>query len=111
MIKNSISSSAAPAAASTSSSSLAFSKIVDSSQIQFPDQEIYYIYRPPRSGATAFQQLTGFLSLYYYKYLLHSGIYVMTRNERRIVNSIVVLSVILSTYQLFSLIFSLFSSY
>jgi hypothetical protein len=41
--------------------------------------------------------------------LLHSGIYVMTKNERRIVNSIVALSVILSVYQTGLLIVSLFS--
>jgi len=82
------------------SESLAFHKITDSSQIQFPNQDIYYVYRPPRLNANIFERFLAHLSLMYYKYLLHSGIYVMAKSERRIVNSVVAVSVFLSAYQL-----------
>lgn len=87
-----------------SSESLAFKKITDSAQLQFPNQEIYYIYRPARADASRLEKFAAFVSLMYYKYLLNSGIYVMNKNERRIVNSIVVISVILSTYQTLQLL-------
>ena len=87
----------------TSSESLAFKNITDSSQIQFPNQETYYIYRPAKTDASLFERFAAFLSLIYYKYLLHTGIYVMNKNERRIINSIVMVSVILSSYQLLQL--------
>ena len=83
--------------------SLAFKKITDSKQIQFPNQEIYYVYRPAKADASLIERLAAFLSLIYYKYLLHTGIYVMTKNERRIINGIVMMSVILSSYQLLQL--------
>lgn len=87
----------------SSSESLAFKKITDSAQIQFPNQDIYYVYRPAKAKASLLERLAAFLSLIYYKYLLHSGLYVMTKNERRIINGIVMVSVILSTYQLLQL--------
>jgi len=87
----------------TSSDSLAFKNITDSSQIQFPNQETYYIYHPAKTNASLFERFAAFLSLTYYKYLLHTGIYVMNKNERRIINSIVMVSVILSSYQLLQL--------
>lgn len=83
--------------------SLALKKIADSSQIQFPDQGTYYIYRPAKTDASLFERFAAFLSLIYYKYLLHTGIYVMNKNERRIINSIVMVSVILSSYQILQL--------
>jgi hypothetical protein len=87
----------------SNSDSLAFKKITNSSQIQFPNQDIYYIYRPAKADASLFERFAAFLSLLYYKYLLHTGIYVMNKNERRIVNGIVMISVILSSYQLLQL--------
>lgn len=90
--------------------SLAFQKITDSSQIQFPKQDIYYIHRPCRAGANIFEKLLAFVSLMYYKYLIHSGVYVMTKNERRIVNAIVIISIFLSTYQFVQLLRTIFDS-
>lgn len=95
---------------SASTGSLAFTKTTDSSKIQFPLQDTYYTYRPPKPDASLFQRALALLSLYYYKYLLHSGIYVMTKNERRLVNSVVVLSVILSMYQVVMLLLTLFTN-
>lgn len=86
-----------------SKDSIAFKKVTDSNLIQFPKQDNYYIYVPPKPDASLFERLSAFLSLIYYKYLLHSGVYVMNKNERRIVNTIVVLSVILSSYQILKL--------
>lgn len=107
-LRNSSSSSPIPSESETKS--LAFQKITDSSQIQFPKQGTYYVYQPAGPNAGVFERFTAFISLIYYKYLLHSGIYVMTKNERRIVNSIVVVSVFLSTYQLFLLLRTVFGS-
>lgn len=87
-----------------SSESLAFKKITNSAQIQFPDQQIYYIYRPAKPNASLFERFAAFLSLIYYKYLLHTGVYVMSKNERRVVNSIVVIGFFLSTYQMVQLL-------
>jgi hypothetical protein len=87
-----------------STESLAFKKVTNSEIIHFPKQANYYIYRPARPDASPFERFSALLSLIYYKYLIHSGVYVMNKNERRMVNSIVVLSVILSSYQLFLLI-------
>ena len=90
--------------------SLAFQKITDSSQIQFPAQGIYYTYRPAGPDAGILERFIASLSLIYYKYLLHSGIYVMNKNERRIVNTVVIVSVFLSSYQLFQLLETIFGS-
>ena len=95
--------SSSSSATETNVKSLAFQKITDSSQIQFPNQNTYYIYCPAKANAGIFENFFAFISLIYYKYLLHSGIYVMTKNERRIVNSIVLVSFLLSTYQLIQL--------
>ncbi len=87
-----------------STKSLAFQKITDSAQIQFPNQDTYFVYRPAKANANIFEQFLAFLSLMYYKYLLHSGIYVMNKSERRVVNTIVLVSVGLSAYQCFLLL-------
>lgn len=84
--------------------SLAFTNITDSAQLQFPSQDNFYVYRPAKKGANIFQRILAIVSLYYYKYLLNTGVYVMSKNERRIVNVVVVACVVLSWCQLYKMI-------
>lgn len=83
----------------SSRESLAFHKTSDPSKIYFPKQDVYYVYRPAPSNANIFARLRAFVSLYYYKYLLHSGLYVMTRSEQFVINSFVIIGILLSCYQ------------
>ena len=85
--------------ANSSRESLAFNKTTDPAKIYFPKQDVYYVYRPAKPDANILLRCKTFLSLYYYKYLLHSGLYVMTRSEQFIINSFVVTGIILSCYQ------------
>lgn len=84
--------------------SLAFTHITDPSQLQFQNQDNFYVYKPAKKDANIFHKILAPISLCYYKYLLHTGVYVMSKNERRIFNGVVVLSVFLSSYQLYLMI-------
>lgn len=71
--------------------------------MQFPKLNTYYVYRPASPNAGTLERLRAFLSLLYYKYLLHTGLYVMTTTERQVINLIVIVSVVLSVNQLYEL--------
>lgn len=71
--------------------------------LQFPTHKTYYLYHPPGPNANLLQRTSALISLVYYKYLLHTGMYVLTKNERRIINTIVLASILLSINQLYQL--------
>ena len=90
-------------ASATSLSSKHSSPASTSDSLQFPKLNTYYTYRPAGPSASLIEKLLAVVSLMYYKYLLHTGLYVMTKNEQRVVNLIVVVSVVLSVNQMYEL--------
>lgn len=90
--------------ASGKTANLASKHINSPQQLQFPNNGTYYVYKPAGPNSTLLERFISLVSLYYYKYLLHTGLYVMTTNEQRIINTIVVVSVILSLNQFIQLV-------
>lgn len=67
----------------------------------------YYVYKPLQKGtqksARKREKVTNKLQLLYYKYLLHTGLYMLSAREQATINTIVLVCVALSVYWLASL--------
>lgn len=81
------------------------SEVYNQSDLFLPKKHVnYFIYKPARtlpSNAPFHQKIFNYFQLIYYKYQLATGLYMLNKRERALINFLVVSSVALTIYHFF----------
>ena len=94
-------SSLASSASSSTLSLVSKKSPIHTDKLCFPPHRTFFVYEPLPAGrhASLYERLVNLVQLYYYKYLLHTGMYVITPLECFLLNSMALIGSALFWYQ------------